>query len=416
MRFLHLADVHLDTPFAGRTEQLRSRLRQASRTALRNAVDCAISEELDAVLVAGDLFDGRRLSFETERFLMEELHRLGEPGIEVVYATGNHDPGRGGLRAHRLDWPAHVTVVGERSPRRIPIRREGREVGWVTAAGHESERETRDLSRAFPPPAGNLPEVGLLHTQVTRARDAERHDPYAPSELAVLRRSGHHYWALGHVHVRQRLSEAPPVHYPGNIQGRTPAESGAKGGLLVDLSEPGVPAVEFRPFGPVRWETLEVDGLEEAHSVERLTARIAGAWRSERETDRWPGPFDWIVRVVLKGPSPLWAELSRHEDRQSLADRLAGELHALDVTVEAPTVHPVVSVEDHRRREDVLGEALKLVRELRRGGALDRVADIELARFATSPDEERDRYVRSLLEDAEGEILARLLADPGGRS
>jgi DNA repair exonuclease SbcCD nuclease subunit len=60
MRFLHIADVHLDTPFAGRSDDVRRRLREASREALRRALSCAIAERVHAVLMAGDLFDGER--------------------------------------------------------------------------------------------------------------------------------------------------------------------------------------------------------------------------------------------------------------------------------------------------------------------------------------------------------------------
>lgn len=75
-RFLHLADVHLDTTFLCRTAALRSRLRDALREAVKRAVDCAIEEDVHAVLVAGDLFDNERLSFATEQFLSEQLSRL----------------------------------------------------------------------------------------------------------------------------------------------------------------------------------------------------------------------------------------------------------------------------------------------------------------------------------------------------
>ena len=93
MRFLHIADVHLETSFTGRSEEVRARLREASRQAFRNAVDLAIREDVHALLIAGDLFDGDRLSFQTERFLLEQVGRLNDQGISVVCATGNHDPG-----------------------------------------------------------------------------------------------------------------------------------------------------------------------------------------------------------------------------------------------------------------------------------------------------------------------------------
>src|SRR5262245_3261325 len=244
MRFLHLADVHLDTPFAGRSPAVRSRLRVASREALSGAVDCALNEQVDVVLIAGALFDGERLSFDSELYLLDQLRRLEEAGIPVVYASGNHDPGSRGGRS--LSWPENVALVGDARPRRIAILRHGETVGFVTAAGHAGPRETADLSRTFPKPAGELPEVAVLHTQVGGAREGEEHHPYAPSQLTALQSSGFHYWALGHIHLRQCLSDVPAVHYPGNLQGRTARERGPKGGLLVDLSAPDAPKVDFR--------------------------------------------------------------------------------------------------------------------------------------------------------------------------
>lgn len=407
MRFLHLADVHLDTSFTGRTEALRNRLREASREALGRALDAALAEKVDAVLIAGDLFDGNRLSFSSERFLVGQLDRLGAAGIHVVYATGNHDPGRLAFPGRGPAWPDHVTVVGRRTPRRIPIRRSGDTVGFVTAAGHEGHREALDLSESFPRPQGELPEVALLHTQVHAARSAEDHHAYAPSRLETLRRSGFDYWALGHVHTRQCLSEHPPIHYPGNIQGRTPKERGPRGGLFVDLSDRADPRVEFRAFARIRWETIEVGGLQEARTLEGLVRRAGSVWEEARADDPVESA-EWIVRVVLQGASPLWKTLTDPEEARIVADELCGVIGALDVAVESGRLHPVVAIEEHQTREDVLGEALRLVAEVRSGASLP-VTPGDLAGFEMERADDLEQYVRSLLEGAEAEILARLL-------
>ncbi|HET9949749.1 MAG TPA: DNA repair exonuclease, partial [Longimicrobiales bacterium] len=252
MRFVHVADVHLDTSFAGRSETVRRRLREASRDALRRAVDLAIREDVHALLVAGDLFDGERLSFRTERFLLEQAARLADHGITLVYATGNHDPGSTEAGPRALDWPPNVRVAADATPRRLLISDgAGTPVGYVNAIGHASAAERADLSRLLPRPERELPEVGLLHTQVHTSIGAEEHHPYAPSELSYLLRAGYDYWALGHVHARQMLAEDPPIWYPGSLQGRTHAEQGERGALLVDLSDRDAPAVSFRPLAPV---------------------------------------------------------------------------------------------------------------------------------------------------------------------
>ena len=132
---------------------MRHRLREASRLAFQRLVDLAISERVDAVLIAGDLFDDERLSFQTERFLLEQLNRLDQEGIPVIYATGNHDPGRAGLRSADLPWPGNVTVARDRTAVRIAVRAsdtttgDGELRGVVTAAGAIVTTDGNEIGR-----------------------------------------------------------------------------------------------------------------------------------------------------------------------------------------------------------------------------------------------------------------------------
>lgn len=419
MRFLHLADVHLDTSFSGRSEPVRRRLREASRQAFGRAVDLAIREDVHAVLVAGDLFDGDRLSFQTERFLLDQARRLEEHGITVVYATGNHDPGSGAEGPRSLAWPTNVRVASDATPKRVTVHdRDGRPVGVVTAAGHATARVKDDLSRLLPSPPvrtqNTLPEVALLHTQVHSSLGAEAHHAYAPSELAFLRRAGFDYWALGHVHIQQRLCEDPPIVYAGILQGRTHTDQGARGATLVDLTDRSAPSIVFRPLAPVRWETVRVSGLAEVASLDALERRVEAVWRQAREDDPGAHDTEWMVRAVLEGPCPLWRELRTPEDRAVLSRELAPALGALDVTVVADRVHPVVPVEIHRGRVDVLGESLRLLDEVRTGA--HRFDAVDAGALAGAPGEDPaavDAYVRRLLDDVDGEVVARFLGIEG---
>jgi DNA repair exonuclease SbcCD nuclease subunit len=379
-------------------------------------VDLAIREDVQAFLVAGDLFDGELLSFTTERFLLDQAHRLADNGITMVYATGNHDPGMAESGPRRLPWPPNVRVAGDGTPQRIAIHdREGRTCGFVTAVGHASPGERDDLSRRLPRPDGELPEVALLHTQVHTSLGSEAHHAYAPSELTYLMRAGYDYWALGHVHVRQTLFDDPPVVYPGNLQGRTHADTGPKGCVLADLSDRDAPALSFRAIAPVRWETIRVHGLEEADTLDRLERRVVVAWRAAREQEPVTAEMEWMIRVVLAGPCPLWRELRREEDRAALSEELVELLGALDVSVVHDAVHPVVAVEEHRGRPDVLGEALRLIEEIRRGQAtLEGLDPGTLAGFTPEGQDAVDAYLRSLLQGVDGEVAARMLGEDGG--
>lgn len=413
MRFVHVADVHLDTPFAGRSESVRRRLREASTEAFQRAVDLAIREEAQALLIAGDLFDGERLSFRTERFLLDEAGRLGDHGVTVVYATGNHDPGSPRAGPRPLPWPSNVHVASDATPRKILIRgRSGDPVGYVNAVGHSSATESADLSRLLPRPQGELPEVGLLHTQVHSSLGADDHHPYAPSELTYLLRAGYDYWALGHVHLRQELADDPPVWYSGSLQGRSHAERGERGALLVDLSDRAEPIVSFRALAPVLWDTVEVDRLDGVTSLDELERQIQLAWDARRAGD--PGTeVEWMVRAVLKGPCGLWSDLRSEEDRALLAQELTELFGALEVTVLAEAIHPVLALDDHRQRVDVLGEALRLASALRRGDArLDGLAGGALAGVSGDDPTTIGRYVSDVLREADGELAARLLTTP----
>jgi DNA repair exonuclease SbcCD nuclease subunit len=413
MRFLHVADIHLDTGFAGRSAAVRARLREASRIAFRNAVDVAIREDVHALLIAGDLFDGDRLSFQTERFLLEQTERLGDHGITVVYATGNHDPGASDVGPRRIQWPACVRIAPDATPRRILVHDHGGQpVGYVTAIGHATGHVGEDLSRLLPMPSRDLPEVALLHTQVHSSLGSDDHHPYAPSELTYLRHAGYDYWALGHVHIRQELSDDPPIWYSGSLQGKSHGDQGVRGGLLVDLSDRTTPAIAFRPLGPVRWETVDVARLESLSTLDELERHLLSAWRGARDDDPGTSATEWMVRFVLTGPCPLWSELREAEDREMLGRELASVLGALDVTVVADDVHPVISVEEHRVRTDVLGEALRLCEAIQRGTAtLEHLDPGALAGVSSADPTALHGYVRRLLTDADGEIAAKLLED-----
>ena len=86
------------------------------------------------------------------------------------------------------------------------------------------------------------------------------HENYAPSNLIDLRNHGYAYWALGHVHTRAILSDDPWIVYPGNLQGRHVRETGAKGAMLITVTDGRVSErPRFLPFDTVRWEQVNVD-------------------------------------------------------------------------------------------------------------------------------------------------------------
>ena len=415
MRIVHAADIHLDTPFRRHDAALRQRLQQAGREAFSALVDLTLEERADALVIAGDLFDNEWLTIATERVLTRELRRLTDADVTVVYATGNHDPGRTNYRAAHIDWPpTNFHLHSSRTPRRIPIRRDGESIGWVVAAGHQTTHEATNLASTFPPAPGPQPAVGLLHADVGGAQgapDDEAGNVYAPAALADLD-SSYDYWALGHIHKRQRLREDSPAWYPGNLQGRDFGETGAKGALVVDLNPPEPPRVRFQPLSPVRWERLSVTDLREARAIGDVHTAVRAAFDDLLEADEHVllGQ-DWILRVELSGPCPLTAVLRSDEERDGLAEYLGESLGALEVEVRDAGLSPPIDLSRHVGQRHVLGEALELIEQAGRDDTLlSRLAPSELAGGDEQAEEgERLQYLRGLLDGLDAAAAERLL-------
>lgn len=418
-RFLHLADLHLETRFGGRPA-VRDRLRAATREAFERAVDFALERELHAVLIAGDAFDQEVLSRGTELFFVRQVRRLAEAGVHVLYCCGNHDPGGKAHRAAGLGleaedgeepWRERVTLFRSATPRVVPVRdRAGTTVGVVAGAGHPKDREERNLAAAFTPLEPSLPRVGLLHTQVDSARGAEQHDRYAPSTREDLARVDYDYWALGHVHLRHRPFPDVPAWYAGNLLGRHVNEPGPKGGLLVEVQagEPVEP--EFVPFAPVRWERATVDDLARHTSLDAL----AGALAERLEDLAQDGAGELAARLVLEGPCHLARVLRRADDLRELEEDLIDRTGVVEVQLDARGVREPRDIDSLRRTPCVLAEALDVLDEVtadpRRLLAL---VPRELAGLGDDADEDaRMEYAAGLLDGLEEELLERGLKEP----
>jgi DNA repair exonuclease SbcCD nuclease subunit len=412
-RFLHLADLHLDTNFGGRPET-RERLRAATREAFERAVDYAIEHRLHAVLAAGDLYDDVILSLKTQLWLVAQVRRLASEGIWFLAGCGNHDPGAPNLRAANLgleveaseadDWRRRVHLFRRPAPEAIRVTdRDGNAVAIVVGAGHASAAEAGNLAAAFPEVDEPLPVVGLLHTHVATAHASEGHDRYAPSTAADYERLAYSYWALGHIHIRQQAVAGLPVFYAGNLQGRNPRETGEKGGYVVEAHPRAAAEPAFVPFAPVRWERLGIDALPDSNAlallVESLARRIDAIRGSASE--------ELAVRIELSGTSPLARALRDEGERRQIEEGLVESTGVLEVQLRANGLSQPFDPAALRESPTVVSKALELIEA---AGAdpelLDSLAPKELA-TALAPGAERHAYLGALLEGLSEELIQR---------
>ncbi|QDV09910.1 putative metallophosphoesterase YhaO [Planctomycetes bacterium Poly30] len=411
-RFLHLADLHLDSAYGG-TRETADRLRQASLDALVAAANLAIEAEVDAALIAGDAFDDERLGYAARSVFRRELERLAEHGITVLHVTGNHDPGTSSGRAAALrlvggpgstsrSAPIHTILDG--TPRVFEIRNRAREVvGQVIAAGHATSRVTDNLVHAMrakleaAPLDAALPRIGLLHTQVGSAAGADGHQPYAPCSVADLMACDLDYWALGHVHVRGRVDPAIPAYYAGNLQGRNAREAGPKGGLLVEVDRDGMESEpEFVALAPVEFFRCRGELAKEAEP-ERAAEAIASALDAAAAEGNGPEAREIVVRFDHAGPAaPEGFALAVREELQRMSGPHFGEFLEVELAPDRTAVERLSHgpSEFDRSREllariertpSALREALAVCREHDDGAAL-RLEDALLGRLLHGSD------------------------------
>ncbi len=311
--FLHAADIHLDSPLrnlATREGAPVELIRNGCRRAFDNLVQLAVDEQVDFLLLAGDLYDGAWRDFNTGLFFIDRMRRLKEAGIRVFLISGNHDAASRITRTLRL--PNNVVHFSSR-------RAETVELADLNVAIHGQSygkrAVTANLAKDYPPPVEGMVNIGLLHTGLA-GRDG--HEPYAPCTATELAARGYDYWALGHVHRRETVGQDPWIVFPGNLQGRHIRETGPRGAMLVRVDSGVIASVEFQELDVVRWQLLRLD-CRQIDSLDRLLDDVRAAL--EEAVSKADGrPL--MLRLELHGPCPMHRELLR--DARYLQSELDG--------------------------------------------------------------------------------------------
>ncbi|RJF80798.1 DNA repair exonuclease [Oleomonas cavernae] len=306
-RFVHTADIHLDSPLkslALRDPSVSDLVGIATRQAFSRTIDLCIDEDANALLIVGDLYDGSQVSMKTARFLAQELHRLDAAGIRTFIVRGNHDASSRITR--ELDLPKSVTVFEGRASSHV-IETGGLPVvihGLSFAKPHVPE----SLLDRFPAPQGGAVNIGMLHTSLN---GSPAHDVYSPCSVADLQAAGYDYWALGHIHIRAVHHGRGVVVMPGMPQGRNIGEDGPKTVTLVEVADDGAISLVERSVRTVRFERADVD-IEGITDWSDLVAAIGRALRSIERED----PAEHLVlRPRLVGTSPLGWRILRDLDQ-----------------------------------------------------------------------------------------------------
>ena len=417
LSFVHAADLHLDSPFTGISgidPELGERLAKATFQAYEAIIELCMAEEVDFLLIAGDVYDSADKSLYAQVKFIEGLRKLETAGIQVFICHGNHDPLDGWSAS--LKWPGNVHVMSGDGAKAVEFKKEGKTAAVIVGMSYQKQHITKNLVRDFPKKEEDWPfTIGLLHCSVGSNPE---HAPYAPCTLQDLRETGYDYWALGHIHTPSIVcKEAPAVIYPGNPQGRHPGEPGKRGCCLVDVFSGGAVSTEFIETDSVRWHIREIsiEGLEkEGELIEELQSQLDDI----REN---VGGRSVICRLVLSGRGPLHHTIREGGFLEELLHLLREEeiRSRQFVWVERIEDETRVPIERENllKREDFVGDLVKIVEGLKTDeAALDEFRE-NLAPLMNSRNGRKlickidDEEMNTLLQRAENILLDALLTE-----
>lgn len=284
IKILHCADIHFDTPF----KELGKKLSEVSKEELlevfKKIINIVIDEQVDILLIAGDVFDNFTVNKTTLYFIASQLSRINN--TQVFISPGNHDPYNSRSFYEIMDWPENVYIFkGELE--KVDLEDLNLTV-WGAAFNNQYEKKTLFRNVEIDNSRINLM---VIHGEISNNISE---NIYNPIYLEDIKKSGMEYIAVGHRHEFSGIKREGKTFYAysGCPQGRGFDEIGDKGIIIGDIAKDEV-HLSFRSICKRKYNTVEIDisGLD---TYEEVCSVILNSFpKDERENN--------LFKIVLKG-------------------------------------------------------------------------------------------------------------------
>jgi DNA repair exonuclease SbcCD nuclease subunit len=347
LRLVHASDLHLELPVYGLPEvpdHLRDLLVDAPYHAAEQVFETALAEDVDAVLLSGDVLDVDRAGPPAIVLLLDQFARLAERKIPVFWAGGSVDAPDAWPRSVALPSNVHVFPIGRVES--LDLTRAGEAIARIQ--GTSCPDHGKVDARGFHRDAHGLFTIGVA---------------YGTNDSAGHEGDRVHYMALGGRHLQQTVDEHPGIaHYSGSPQGRGPMETGPHGCTVVTVDETARAKTKFVATDSIRWleQSLEVTATTREEQLhDRMVERL------EKLRAQHPG-VDLFIRWNIRGTGPLVNRLRPN----SLADELLVDLrrkfgerapYAWSATIDCDS--PLSIPAEWYDQETCLGDFLRVVRD-----------------------------------------------------
>lgn len=275
MKFLHIADVHLDSPFLGLSflpSELFCQIKNAIQLSFEKAVNFAIDHDVDLVLLAGDTFDSIHPTPQSKIFFANQIKRLVDRQIQVVMVLGNHDYSQ--IDDLLLNESPYFKIIGSNEQiEQVDFMTKSQYKYRVVGFSYQHNHITEDIIAKYPPKSTSIYTIGLAHAGMKQSSVDQNN--YAPFTLNEVKNLNYDYFALGHIHLRQVLSQEPWIVYSGNLQGRHVNEKDEKGFYFGQVDEQSQNTqLQFIDVSPIVWQTVDLILDEPFKSTTKLCAKI----------------------------------------------------------------------------------------------------------------------------------------------
>ncbi len=284
VKFLHCADLHLDAPLSGIPDHLAQLRQEEFRENFGKIVDLAQKEDVEIIMISGDLFDRESVKKTTIDYIVRKIREI-QP-IPVLICAGNHDSLLRNYYYKRGGWPDNLHLF-DRTIGRIDFPDKNLCVYGISFSEPFQEE---GFLKGFAADDANKINIMMVHGDVVTSGDKSRYNPITLSDIESSKLD---YVALGHVHSFSGLNKVGNVYwcYPGTPEGKGFDERGVKGVVIGSVSK-GYTNIEFRPTGKREYIVEEVD--------------ISGVCTYEEITDKIKETFDDrskenFYKIILKG-------------------------------------------------------------------------------------------------------------------
>lgn len=285
IKILQFSDLHFDTPFLGLSLEESELRKEELRESFSRIVEIAKEKEVDIMLIAGDLFDNKRVSKITIDFIVEKIRII--PEIRIFISPGNHDPYDNNSFYNIIKWPENVYVFKNKIEK---VYIDALKT-CVYGVGFEKSHIESPLLKGF-----SLAEneerfnIMVLHGDVISKGDSSI---YNPIYLEDIKNSNLDYLAIGHKHSYSfdRIGKTYYC-YSGNPEGRSFNESGDKGIVYIKLHKDFCEK-EFIITSKRRYLTIGLD-ISDCNNYEKIKDKVLCEVDEEiRKKD--------IVKIILTG-------------------------------------------------------------------------------------------------------------------